>query len=179
VPTLRTKQHKRQYLWRHVAISPETGCWEIQLYRNEKGYGRVHVNRGAVYAHRLAYEVFVGPTGDMFVRHKCDNPCCCNPAHLCLGTQADNLQDASGRGRLQTGPNHYTNRQPEKRLLGPKNPMSRLAEEQVRLIKHYLAVGATCKELAKRFAVCRQTIGDIKTGKTWSHVWPLSTVPTT
>jgi hypothetical protein len=52
------------------------------------------------YAHRVAYELFYGPIPEgQVVRHKCDYGLCCNPAHLLVGTQADNLADMRSRGR--------------------------------------------------------------------------------
>ncbi|WP_428832632.1 HNH endonuclease signature motif containing protein, partial [Pseudomonas aeruginosa] len=51
--------------------------------------------------HRLAYADAHGPIPDgMLIRHKCDNPACFNVNHLELGTQRDNMQDASKRGRI-------------------------------------------------------------------------------
>lgn len=52
-------------------------------------------------AHRAAWEMAHGepPPGDMYVLHKCDQPCCVNPSHLYLGTQLDNMRDSVRRGR--------------------------------------------------------------------------------
>jgi hypothetical protein len=53
-----------------------------------------------VLAHRVSYEIFVGPIPDeMFVLHSCDRPPCCQPAHLEAGTQSKNVQDMWDRGR--------------------------------------------------------------------------------
>lgn len=52
-------------------------------------------------AHRVSFEMRYGPISDgLIVRHKCDNPNCVNPNHLEIGTQMDNMLDASSRGRL-------------------------------------------------------------------------------
>lgn len=85
-------------------------CWEFQGSRSQKmGHGRIALDDGRIRgAHRAAYELAVGPVPDgMCVLHACDNPPCVNPAHLWLGTMADNNHDRSAKGRSRnqwTGP---------------------------------------------------------------------------
>jgi hypothetical protein len=79
-------------------------CWEWQRTRNNCGYGRVTVQGKKVLVHRLAYELWVGPIPrGLVVRHRCDNPACCNPAHLEVGTRRENTQDMMRRGRWSNG----------------------------------------------------------------------------
>lgn len=89
--------------WSHVDQSngPDA-CWEWTRYRLPQGHGRVHCNGRTDYAHRIAWILSNGrsevPAG-MVVRHRCDNAPCCNPAHLELGTQLENMCDRATRGR--------------------------------------------------------------------------------
>lgn len=66
------------------------------------GYGSVWVGEKQQYVHRVIWRIFFGriPVG-FFVCHKCDVPSCMNPEHLFLGTNQDNMQDASRKGRLK------------------------------------------------------------------------------
>lgn len=75
-------------------------CWEWQGKRLATGYGFLWYRR-TIQAHRLAWILFHGmePPPKMYVRHTCDNPPCCNPNHLRLGTPRDNTQDMMGKGR--------------------------------------------------------------------------------
>lgn len=87
--------------WSYVLKT--SGCWEWKGATDGHGYGQI--SRGAEQspykAYRLSYEMFHGPIPEgLLVRHKCDNPICVNPDHLEVGTQKDNMQDASRRGRL-------------------------------------------------------------------------------
>jgi hypothetical protein len=80
-------------------------CWPFMGFRS-KGYGRMQGGkRGApmLFAHRIAYELANGPIptgdGEWCVCHHCDNPPCCNPKHLFLGRDADNMADCHAKGR--------------------------------------------------------------------------------
>lgn len=66
--------------------------------RDDRGY--FALNGKKVQAHRLVYEIFNGPIADgMVIRHKCDNPRCCNPQHLIIGTRSQNEDDKYDRDR--------------------------------------------------------------------------------
>lgn len=79
----------------------ERGCWEWNGIRGAFGYGRFKLGGKPQYAHRLVWALYRGPIpSSMMVRHVvCDNPPCCNPDHLALGTGADNLRDKLNRLR--------------------------------------------------------------------------------
>lgn len=77
------------------------GCWPWLGYRQRDGYGLVRKKgQPAEAAHRVAYRLLVGPIPAGFVvMHRCDNPPCCRPSHLIVGTQAENLADMRAKGR--------------------------------------------------------------------------------
>lgn len=78
---------------------PNTGCL-LWLAGSSRGYGVLTINYKAKQAHRLAYELNHGPIPvGLFVCHRCDTPACCNPDHLFLGTQRDNVRDSVSKGR--------------------------------------------------------------------------------
>ncbi len=137
-------------------VDESTGCWVWQGTRLAGGYGSVSVRGRTVLAHRLSFELSVGqiPTG-MFVCHKCDNPACVNPAHLFLGTPADNVRDAVAKGRMAHGSAHLR---------------SKLTEEQVADILRRCAAGERQMDLAAEYGVGRAAVNRIVLGYTWRHV---------
>lgn len=89
-------------------IEKENGCWEYPLRHTKCGYGTIYFGgfkvRKHILVHRLMYEEFKDkiPKG-LFVLHTCDNPPCCNPSHLFLGTHQDNMDDMWKKGRSKVG----------------------------------------------------------------------------
>jgi hypothetical protein len=87
-----------------IRIDPRTQCWLWTGSRNAQGYGNISHEGRHLVAHRLAWLLWRGPIDvDIKVLHRCDTPPCCNPDHLFLGTQADNVADMVAKGRHRPG----------------------------------------------------------------------------
>ena len=103
------KKSEEERFWSKVDRSGD-GCWEWQpKSRSSFGYGVMRIGGTPgrlVGAHRLAWQYTYGPIPEgLCVLHGCDNPPCCNPAHLHLGTKADNMREKVERGRAVTWKN--------------------------------------------------------------------------
>src|SRR5258708_37957730 len=150
--------------WSKVDRRADDQCWEWQGGGySTSPYGHAQYNNKDWGAHRLAYFLTFGeiPQG-MFVCHKCDNPPCCNPSHLFLGTALDNSQDCISKGRQKIVPPPVT--------LGEQSPHHILTEIQVREIKRLLALGVSQRKIAKLFGISQTNVGHINRGETWAHV---------
>lgn len=151
---------------RYVAAGAEDECWEWQGKSKIKGYGVIGMGgrRGPkILAHRFAYTLANGPIPEdgpgyhgYVVMHTCDNRLCCNPAHLVLGTQTENVADMNRKNRGVTPA-----------LKGSKHPNSRFTEEDVRYMRRSPKSNV---ELAKEFGCARQVIGNIRRRISWKHV---------
>jgi hypothetical protein len=144
--------------WARVSPPDSNGCREWQGCRSELGYGQVKRDRVRWPTHRLAYVLAVGPIPDGFyVLHRCDNRACCEPTHLFLGTQMDNIADMVAKGR-QGG------------ALGERNANSKLTPDAVRAIRAAYAGGNVPQRvLAERYGVSRGLIGHVVRGRIWAH----------
>ncbi len=92
--------NEHEHFWRRVRRGKPDECWPWQRAKSPQGYGSLWQSGTTVEAHRVAYELARGPIPDgMIVLHSCDNPSCCNPAHLRLGTYKDNSEDCFEGGR--------------------------------------------------------------------------------
>jgi len=88
-------------LWSQVEVGEPDECWPFQGY-TEGGYGFFDGPWGRL-AHRAAYWLHHGLDRiDGVICHHCDNPACCNPAHLYQGTMLDNMRDRDSRGRANS-----------------------------------------------------------------------------
>ena len=87
--------------WSYVKHGGPDGCWVWQGPTLPSGYGVICAGRSTVYAHRKAWELHykMPVPGGRQIRHRCDNPPCCNPAHLVSGEGLDNMADMVERGR--------------------------------------------------------------------------------
>lgn len=89
--------------WRKCVPEPNSGCWLWLAAIDGAGYPSAWNGSAVTSGHRLSYATFNGdiPEG-LLVRHRCDTPICVNPAHLLVGTDADNMLDVSLRFRRFT-----------------------------------------------------------------------------
>ena len=96
-------------------------------------------------------------TDGLFICHHCDNPHCVNPRHLFIGTNGDNLMDASRKGRLNAP-------------RGESHGGSKLKNEEIYEIRRLHKQGVTYKELGRRFNCSDVNIRNIIIGKKWKHI---------
>ena len=132
------------------------GCWEWSGGRSHN-YGQLRVHEAwgdsPVYAHRVSYLLNHGPIpSDVKVCHTCDNPPCCNPAHLFLGDDLANLRDMANKDRC---------------AYGERNGMSRLTESNIIAIRKMKANGIRQSDIAKKFGISDPHVSDIVRGKKW------------
>lgn len=148
----------KAWLQSKVQINPDTGCW---IFTNKgapssvpnKAYGRYQTGRKSYMAHRRAYELYHGPIPEgMLVCHRCDNPKCCNPEHLFLGTNEDNTRDALVKSRLRMGTECGT---------------SKLTRNEVLAIRDDIRPSG---EVSKQYGIHRGSVWTLRRGITYGSV---------
>ena len=133
------------------------GCWLWQGAKSRTGYGHVRLANRTQLAHRIAYLIAHGPyTAALYVLHNCDTPACCNPFHLVLGTQLQNMAHRVARGRDKEGARK-----------GIGNGRAKLSDDQVRAIR---ADTRSQRLISEIYDVGQSTISRVKRGEGWSHI---------
>jgi len=140
-------------------------CWQWTGHTNG-GYGKIRrggngpERKKILTITRAIWELEIGPIPDgLYVLHKCDNPPCCNPKHLFLGSMADNMADRNKKGR---------------QARGEKTGLSKLTEQQAREI--IAATTERNRDLARKYNISDSRICMIRSGKAWKHLITDSTV---
>jgi len=168
--------------WSKVDKRGPDECWPWMASRLTAGYGQFWVGPGSKgkrhTAHRVAFVLGtrVDPgegrsRGSLVVCHRCDNPPCCNPAHLFVGTQHDNCLDMAIKGRSTLGDRNPSRLYPERLRRGERNQLSRLTDEQAREIASMPSSRDVCEELARKYGVHPMTIWRVRAGRTFAHIF--------
>lgn len=127
----------------------EGECWPWTGACFKDGYGAIKLRGRMCRAHRLSYELFVGPIPEgAFVCHTCDNPSCVNPKHLFTGTHKENMADMIAKGR-------------QYRMAGLDHPNTKITHDQMDKIRAARASGRTLSSIAAEHGVGYTTISRI------------------
>lgn len=148
----------QERFWRWVDRSGgRNACWNWTGSVGREGYGKFHLIKPfrSVGSHRVSWELTNGVIPDgLFVLHHCDNRLCVNPAHLFLGTNSDNMQDAIMKG---------------KKPGVPSEPYRiKLSLEMANEIRTMWISGKWTKRgLAKHFGICPRHIRNVLNNEVW------------
>jgi hypothetical protein len=155
--------------WSKVIVpdDPEE-CWGWKASTSKYGYGYIRWCGKPDYGHRASYHISHGnmPKKGLEVCHSCDNPSCCNPRHLFLGTHKQNMHDAIRKGRFVS-------------IIAPRAEESgsaKLTWKEVNQIRELYSTGKYSQtKLAKRFGIHQAHVSRIIRNVTWAYIGPVRT----
>lgn len=148
--------------WSKVDRRGADECWPFTGKPNCNGYGILNYGGKRILAHRISSIMVDGPIPNgICVLHHCDNPPCCNPAHLFRGTRVDNNADMRAKGRGSNPPRND--------VRGSRNGHAKLTEEDIPRVRRARRDGASVGALASAYGVSHSLISMILGGKRWAH----------
>lgn len=164
MPRVRVKIAIDIRLWNRVDQSAGAdGCWPWTGAVTAFGYGRLgdKSKRKTLVTHRVAWEAINGPIPEgLCVLHRCDNPPCCNPTHLFVGTRSDNAKDMMNKGRGTLSQHKFT---------GERHGRARLTESKVAEMRALFAAGVSVSAIARQFNAARSTVDHVLKNETWAN----------
>lgn len=153
-----------EVLWSKVDKRGDDECWPWLGFKNQDGYGRTWINDYGYFAHRIIYSLeypgvieWSAPKNTEesgFLLHTCDNPICCNPKHLFVGTLLDNMRDKVAKGRTPD-------------FSGDKGPRCKLSIDQAREARKLRKEGASVKSLANKFGLSLPSMKTLLRGESY------------
>ena len=154
-----SNQHRRlttdeERFWSGVDRRGPDECWPWLRSTNRHGYGKVWIDGKVVLAHRQAV-IYDGRAPGTASRHSCDNPPCCNPAHVIGGDQLANVADCVAKGRTPAG---------------ERNANANLTERDVLAIRARVASGELQRAVAREYGLAQGRISEIVNYKSWRNI---------
>lgn len=118
-------------------------CWWWKGAKARKSYGQMLIDKKIVYAHRASWFLKTGQWPEKYVCHICDNRACVNPEHLFEGTHAENLADATRKGRVRSGEAHH---------------WTKFSADTLREIRNLVESGGLRSVVSQRFGISERQI---------------------
>lgn len=149
----------KERFWKHVNIKSDNECWEWKGNINRSGYGQFTIRHKNYRSHRIAYDLTYDtiPDGKQ-VLHHCDNRKCCNPNHLFLGTNQDNMMDAKIKGK-------FLGRD------GKNNSNSKFMDFEIMEIRNlYMSGLYSYRNLSNIYKTSHSNICNIINKKSWKNI---------
>ena len=149
----------------HQTIRNENGCLEWKGLLNIGGYGYFtdYSIEKRVLSHRYSYKIYKGEISNkLHVCHKCDNRKCCEPDHLFLGTDKENMQDCKDKGRTAKG--DLVARR------GEFNGNSKFTNEIVLDIRKMCEEGYKDRQIANKYNCSVFQVNAVRHRRTWKHI---------
>ncbi len=163
-----TTEQFYRYVDKTPGHGPKGDCWLWIGHRDKQGYGKVKT-AGWHLAHRYAFYLHYGKSPDPCALHTCDNPPCCNPAHLFAGTNADNYKDFIAKGRVRRSGS----------ARGEDCSYSKLQEADVHQIRRLAAAGISYTELSRSYPLVAGSIRRIVRRESWAWLGDCPKEPST